>query len=70
MTLTEELRNRKTEILQVAARHGAENLSVFGSVARGEGTAAGDVDLLIIDAGGFVRLIGFPQRVRYRRRQY
>lgn len=51
MSLAEELRSRKSEILQVAARHGAGNLSVFGSVARGEETAESDVDLLIDVAG-------------------
>ncbi len=42
-----ELRSRRDEILNVAARHGAFNVRVFGSVARGEATAESDVDLLV-----------------------
>ena len=42
----EELRARRDEILAVARRHGATNLRVFGSVARGDGNAH-DVDLLV-----------------------
>lgn len=34
------------EVVAVAARHGATNLRVFGSVARGEDTVDSDVDLL------------------------
>ncbi|BAC91465.1 nucleotidyltransferase family protein [Gloeobacter violaceus] len=43
----EELRRRREQILQVAARHGAYNLRVFGSVARGESDAQSDVDFLV-----------------------
>ena len=45
-TLT-ELRARRAEILQIAAEHGAFNVRVFGSVARGEATPESDVDLLV-----------------------
>ena len=31
----------------MARRHGASNVRVFGSVARGDSTAASDVDLLV-----------------------
>ncbi|WP_204140705.1 nucleotidyltransferase family protein [Halomicronema sp. CCY15110] len=41
------LRARKTEILAIAARHGAYNIRVFGSVARDEDTATSDIDLLV-----------------------
>ncbi len=37
----------REQILSIAARHGAMNIRVFGSVARGEATAASDVDLLV-----------------------
>jgi predicted nucleotidyltransferase len=30
------LKEKRDEILQIAARHGAYNVRVFGSVARGE----------------------------------
>ena len=39
-------RNRE-EILRIAAQHGARNVRVFGSVARGEDRADSDVDLLV-----------------------
>ncbi len=38
---------RRDDILRVAERHGARNLRVFGSVARGEANAASDIDLLV-----------------------
>jgi len=38
---------RREEILQLAARHGAHNLRVFGSVARGEANESSDLDLLV-----------------------
>jgi len=46
------LRSRRTDILQLARAHGASNVRVFGSVARGEATDRSDVDLLVdMDAG-------------------
>ncbi|MBZ0277194.1 MAG: nucleotidyltransferase family protein [Anaerolineae bacterium] len=41
------LRERREEILRLAAQHGASNVRVFGSVARGEATPESDVDLLV-----------------------
>jgi len=41
------LRARRHEILRVAAERGAQNVRVFGSVARGEATADSDVDFLV-----------------------
>ena len=38
---------RRDEILRVAARHGAGNVRLFGSVARGDDTLESDIDLLI-----------------------
>lgn len=47
MTL-EELRVRhRTLIIETARRHGAHNVRVFGSIARGEQGPASDVDLLV-----------------------
>ena len=37
----------RDEILRVAKLHGAGNVMLFGSVARGESTSVSDVDLLI-----------------------
>ena len=41
------LRSRQSEILCIAAKHGAGNVRVFGSVARGEARPGSDIDLLI-----------------------
>jgi hypothetical protein len=37
---------RRWEILALAARHGVQNLRLFGSAARGEAKADSDVDFL------------------------
>src|SRR5205823_13033990 len=47
MSIAVEIRDRRDEILRIAAQHGAGNLHVFGSVARGEDTPESDVDLLV-----------------------
>ncbi|MEJ2671570.1 MAG: nucleotidyltransferase family protein [Deltaproteobacteria bacterium] len=47
MRLDELLREKRQEILQIAARHGAYNVCIFGSVARGEADEASDVDFLV-----------------------
>ena len=50
------LRARRDEILRIAASHGARNVHVFGSVARGAAVSGSDVDLLVDmspDARGF-----------------
>jgi hypothetical protein len=41
------LRARRDDIARIAARRHARNLRVFGSVARGEESAASDIDLLV-----------------------
>lgn len=47
MGTTPNIRDRRDEMLRIAARHGAANVCIFGSVARGEETPESDVDLLI-----------------------
>ena len=47
MAVMEMLKRRRAEILAVARRHGATDIRVFGSVARGEDNPASDVDLLV-----------------------
>ena len=47
MRIDELLKERRQEILRIAARHGAHNVRVFGSVARGEAGPDSDVDLLV-----------------------
>ncbi len=41
------IRLKREEILKVAAKHGARNVRVFGSVARGEARPESDVDFLV-----------------------
>ena len=43
----QELRQRADEINQIAARHGARSVHVFGSVARGETRPDSDLDILV-----------------------
>ena len=47
MGLSEVLENKREEIIRVAARHGASNVRIFGSVARGESDEKSDLDLLV-----------------------
>jgi len=47
MDANQLLRPKRKEILQIAARNGATNVRVFGSVARGEARAESDVDFLV-----------------------
>ena len=47
MALTEAVKEKREEILKVAARRGARNVRLFGSLARGEERAESDVDLLV-----------------------
>lgn len=46
-TLAELVREKRAEILAIAAKHGARNVRVFGSVARGDADAQSDVDFLV-----------------------
>lgn len=41
------LRARRAEIVDIAARRGARNIRVFGSVARGDTRENSDVDLIV-----------------------
>jgi uncharacterized protein len=47
MVTLETLRERRGDILAIASRHGASNLRVFGSVARGDAGPESDVDFLV-----------------------
>ncbi len=42
---------RRNEVLRLARRYGAENVRVFGSVARKEATPTSDVDLVVDPVG-------------------
>jgi len=52
MAISEILNDRKDDILRLASQHGATNVRVFGSVARGDATGDSDVDFLVELAEG------------------
>ncbi len=50
--IAEVLGDKREEILAIAAHHGASNVRIFGSVARGKARPDSDVDFLVeIEAG-------------------
>jgi len=52
MTFNERLRHQRDEILRIAAKHGARNVRVFGSVARNAAHEQSDIDFLVdLDPG-------------------
>lgn len=52
MDMQETLRKKRGEIIRVAAKHGARNVRVFGSVARGDADSHSDIDLIAdLEAG-------------------
>jgi uncharacterized protein len=62
MGLNKLIQEKRGAILEIAARHGAYNVRLFSSVARGEADDASDVDILVelepnrslLDLGGFL----------------
>lgn len=57
------LQKYRAEILDVAVRHGARDVRVFGSLARGEGSEGSDLDLLVKLGEGrsLLDLVGLKQ---------
>jgi hypothetical protein len=47
MVALNDILSRRDEILRIAARHGARDVRVFGSVVRGEAGRDSDVDFLV-----------------------
>jgi len=47
MTTIDFLQIKRSDVLNVAQRHGVTSVRVFGSVARGEESAESDIDLLV-----------------------
>lgn len=43
----ELVKEKREEILRIAAKYGARNIRLFGSVARGEADERSDIDLLV-----------------------
>ncbi|SUS05213.1 conserved hypothetical protein [Candidatus Defluviicoccus seviourii] len=47
MTPEQRLKEKRDELLRIAAKYGATDVRVFGSVARGEADEQSDIDLLV-----------------------
>jgi predicted nucleotidyltransferase len=72
MSLSELVNQQRADILRLAARRGARNVRIFGSVARGSANEDSDVDFLVdlepgrslLDLGGLMmdlhKLLGRP----------
>jgi predicted nucleotidyltransferase len=62
MDVNQLLQEKRGTILQIGAKHGAYNIRVFGSVARGEADEQSDIDFLVdlepgrnlLDLGGLL----------------
>jgi len=65
MKIDQILAEKREEILEMATRHGAGNVRVFGSVVHGNAGPQSDVDLLVEMTPGrsLLDLIGFWQDV-------
>ena len=63
--LGRRLRRHRRAVIATAARGGAHNVRVFGSVARGEDTDDSDIDLLadLDDKVGLVALAGLTRKL-------
>jgi predicted nucleotidyltransferase len=66
----EAVRQHRQQILELAARHGARDLSVFGSVAGGDARPDSDIDLLVDMEPGrtLLDVIAFEQDLLLARR--
>jgi hypothetical protein len=47
MSIDKTLKEKRDQILAIAKQHGARNVRVFGSLARGEGKRDSDLDVLL-----------------------
>ena len=47
MKISEIIQNKREDILRLSEQHGAKNIRIFGSVARGEENEDSDIDLLV-----------------------
>jgi uncharacterized protein len=63
MNISQLLQQKRQQVLEIAEGHGARNVRLFGSVARGEATETSDLDLLIeMDSGrGLLDVIAIKQ---------
>ena len=47
MSISQLLQSKRSQIIQIAARHGAQKVRVFGSVVRGDARPDSDIDFLV-----------------------
>ena len=47
MSISNTIKSRREEILNIAKKFGAKNVRVFGSVARGEEGPESDIDIIV-----------------------
>ncbi len=47
MSIEQVLASEREDILRIAAKHGARNVRLFGSAARGEASDGSDLDFLV-----------------------
>ena len=52
MSISQVLQSKRSQIIQIATRHGAQNVRVFGSVVRGDARPDSDIDFLVDMEGG------------------
>lgn len=57
MTTSEIVKEKREEIMRVAARYNVDGLRVFGSTARGDADADSDIDILVRPPAGFTLLL-------------
>jgi len=65
MAFRDELIRQKQVIDEIARRHGATNLRIFGSVVRGEEHPGSDVDILVdmAESRGFADYLGLVEEL-------
>ena len=61
MAKTDPIMHKRADILSIAARHGARNVRLFGSAARGETDAQSDIDISV-DLEPGRSLLDLPQQ--------
>jgi predicted nucleotidyltransferase len=51
MNLSQLIQQKRRQVLEIAQGHGARNVRLFGSVARGETHESSDLELIEMEAG-------------------
>lgn len=65
MNAVADLKVHREAILRLAKKYRAESVRLFGSVARGQGTATSDVDLLVhfVEGASLLDQVGLKQEL-------